>query len=106
MIFRGHHHATEGDHHRGIETARHGRAQPGNRLGSPARADKATQKSRVSSYINSLEGIFARRLFQEFPGIKGKLCGGHPWILGYFSCTTGQVALDALKRHVDSQGDR
>ena len=67
---------------------------------------KTTPKIRLSSYINSLKGIAARRLFQEFPRIKRKLWGGHLWSPSYFLCTTGQVTLDALDKHVESQGDK
>jgi putative transposase len=67
---------------------------------------KTTPKIRLSSYINSLKGISARRLFQEFPRIKRKLWGVHLWSPSYFLCTTGQVTLDALKKHVESQGDK
>lgn len=67
---------------------------------------KTTPKIRLSSYIHSLKGISARRLFQEFPRIKRKLWGGHLWSPSYFLCTTGQVTLDALKKYVESQGDK
>ena len=40
---------------------------------------KTTPEIRLSSYINSLKGYSARRLFQEFPRIIGKLWGGHLW---------------------------
>jgi len=67
---------------------------------------KTTPKIRLSSYIHSLKGVSARRLFQEFPRIKRKLWGGHLWSPSYFLCTTGQVTLDALKKYVESQGDK
>ena len=67
---------------------------------------KTTPKIRLSSYLNSLKGVSARRLFQEFPRIKRKLWGGHLWSPSYFLCTTGQVTLDALKKYVESQGDK
>jgi len=66
---------------------------------------KTTPKTWLSSYIHSLKGISARRLFQEFPRIKKKLWGGHLWSPSYFLCTTGQVTLDALKKYVESQGE-
>ena len=67
---------------------------------------KTTPKIRLSSYFHSLKGVSARRLFQEFPRIKRKLWGGHLWSPSYFLCTTGQVTLDALKKYVESQGDK
>ena len=67
---------------------------------------KTTPKIRLSSYIHSLKGVSARRLFQEFPRIKRKLWGGHLWSPSYFLCTTGQITLDALKKYVESQGDK
>ena len=67
---------------------------------------KNTPNMRLSSYIHSLKVISARRLFQEFPRIKRKLWAGHLWSPSYFLCTTGQVTLDALKKYVESQGDK
>nr|MDO8115422.1 IS200/IS605 family transposase [Candidatus Sigynarchaeota archaeon] len=40
---------------------------------------KTTPKIRLSSYIHSLKGISARRLFQEFPRIKKESWGVHLW---------------------------
>lgn len=67
---------------------------------------KTTPKIRLSSYIHTLKGNSARRLFQEFPRIKKKSWGGHLWSPSYFSCTTGQVTLDVLKKHVESRGEK
>ncbi|MBD3186130.1 IS200/IS605 family transposase [Candidatus Bathyarchaeota archaeon] len=67
---------------------------------------KTTPRIRLSSYINSLKGVSARRLFQEFPRMKRELWGGHLWSPSYLLCTTGQVTLDCLKKYVASQGDK
>ena len=65
---------------------------------------KSTPKIDLTKFINSLKGVSARRLFQEFPRITSKLWNGHLWSPSYFLATTGQVTLDILKQYVESQG--
>jgi len=65
---------------------------------------KATPKLVITKFINSLKGVSARRLFQEFPRITSKLWKGHLWSPSYFLATTGQVTLDILKKYVENQG--
>lgn len=64
---------------------------------------KATPKVELTKFINSLKGVSARKLFQEFPEIKNQLWKGKIWNPSYFLCTTGQVTLDQLIHYVNSQ---
>lgn len=57
----------------------------------------------VSKLVNSLKGVTARRLFQEFKWLKNRLSGGHLWGPSYFAVTVGGAPLDAIKKYVQSQ---
>jgi putative transposase len=57
----------------------------------------------LSKLINSLKGVTARRLFQEFPRLKNRLWGGHLWSPSYFVVTVGGAPLDAIKQYVENQ---
>jgi putative transposase len=57
----------------------------------------------ISKLVNSLKGVSARRLFQEFPAIKNRLWGGHLWSTSYFVVTVGGAPLDAIKKYVENQ---
>lgn len=52
----------------------------------------------LSRLINSLKGVTARRLFQEFPWLRNRLWGGHLWSPSYFVVTVGGAPLDAIKQ--------
>ena len=67
---------------------------------------KASPRTDLVKFVNSLKGVSSRRLFQEFPDIKSMLWNGHLWSPSYFLCTTGQVTLDQVKKYVESQGGR
>jgi putative transposase len=57
----------------------------------------------VSKLVNSLKGVSARKLFQEFKWIKNRLWGGHLWSPSYFVVTVGGAPLDAIKKYVENQ---
>lgn len=57
----------------------------------------------ISKLVNSLKGVTARRLFQEFKWLKNRLWGGHLWSPSYFVVTVGGAPLDAIKKYVESQ---
>lgn len=58
----------------------------------------------MTKYINSIKGVSARILFQEFLEIKMKLWKGYLWSSSYCLLTTGQTTLGVLKKYVESQG--
>lgn len=57
----------------------------------------------LSKVINSLKGVSARRLFQEFPQIKTRLWNGNLWSPSYFLVTVGGAPLEVIKRYVEEQ---
>jgi len=57
----------------------------------------------LSKVINSLKGVSARRLFQEFPQIKTRLWNGNLWSPSYFLVTVGGAPLEVIKRCVEEQ---
>lgn len=60
----------------------------------------------LSKLINSFKGVSARRLFQEFPRLKNRLCNGHLWSASYFVVTVGGAPLEVIKRYVETQRER
>ncbi len=60
----------------------------------------------LSKVINSLKGVTARRLFQEFPTLKNRLWKGHLWSPSYFLVTVGGAPLEVIKRYVESQREK
>ncbi|MEW2358818.1 IS200/IS605 family transposase [Spirillospora sp. NPDC029432] len=60
-------------------------------------------KIALSTLVNSLKGVSARRLRQEFPGHIGKyLWGGHFWSPSYFVASYGAPA-DMVRNYIDQQ---
>lgn len=59
----------------------------------------------MPEYIRYIKCTSSRILFQEFPEIKLRLWKGHLWSRSYCLLTTGQTALDILKKYVESQGE-
>jgi len=57
----------------------------------------------ISKLVNSLKGVTARRLFQEFKWLKRRLSGGHLWSPSYFVVTVGGAPSGAIKKYVESQ---
>jgi putative transposase len=66
----------------------------------------ATPKTNLSNVVNAIKGINARRLRQEFPRTKEFLWGDSFWSNSYFIASTGQVSLDVLMQHVESQMEK
>lgn len=64
---------------------------------------KATPQTDLVKVINSIKGVTARYLRQEFPDTRKFLWGDAFWTPSYFLATTGQVSLDVLKAYVESQ---
>lgn len=60
----------------------------------------------ISKLFNSVKGVTAWRLFQEFPEVKARLWRGHLWSPSYFVVSVGGAPLDVNKRYVETQGER
>jgi putative transposase len=58
---------------------------------------RAKPKHQLSKIINSVKGVTARRLFQEFPALKNRLWRGHLWSPSYFLVTVGGAPLEVIK---------
>ncbi|MGH3086479.1 MAG: IS200/IS605 family transposase [Rubrobacteraceae bacterium] len=58
----------------------------------------------LTKLINSLKGVTARRIRQEFPETRKHLRGDKFWSPSYCLITTGQASIDVLKQYIDSQG--
>jgi putative transposase len=54
--------------------------------------------------VNSLRGVSARRLCQEFPGhIRKYLWGEHFWSPSYFARSCGGAPLSVVKYYIENQ---
>jgi len=67
---------------------------------------RAKPTHQLSKIINSLKGVSARRLFQEFPEIKTRLWNGNLWSPSYFLVTCGGAPLEVIKRYVETQREK
>jgi len=67
---------------------------------------KATPKTDLVKYINSLKGGTSNAIRHRFPEIKKKLYGNAFWSPSYCLITTGEVTLDQLIKYVESQGEK
>jgi putative transposase len=60
----------------------------------------------LSKLVNSLNGVTARMLLQEFPEVGARLWRGHLWSPSYFVVTVGGVPLEVIRQYVETQGER
>jgi putative transposase len=61
-------------------------------------------KVALSNLVNSLKGVSARRLRQEFPAhIRKYLWGDHFWSPSYFAASCGGAPLSIIKEYIDQQ---
>ncbi len=61
-------------------------------------------KVALSRLVNSLKGVSARRLRQEFPAhIRKYLWGEHFWSSSYFAGSCGGAPLSIVKDYIENQ---
>lgn len=61
-------------------------------------------KVAVSKLVNSLKGVSARRIRQEFTGrINRALMHGHLWSPSYFSASCGGAPLAIVRQYIEQQ---
>lgn len=61
-------------------------------------------KVALSRLVNSLKGVSARRLRQEFPAhIRKYLWGEHFWSPSYFAGSCGGAPLSIIKDYIENQ---
>ena len=60
----------------------------------------------ISRVLQLFKGISARRLFQRFPELTGKISRKHIWSAGKFYRSVGNVTADTVRHYItQSQGD-
>jgi putative transposase len=58
----------------------------------------------VSKLVNSLKGVSARRLRQEYePHLRQYLWGAHLWSPSYFAGSSGGAPLTVVKEYIENQ---
>ena len=66
----------------------------------------AHPKISPSYIVKMLKGISGRKLFIEFPELKGKLWKGHLWNSSFYLETVGSVSEEAIKKYIEKQKTR
>ena len=60
-------------------------------------------KVSVSSLVNSLKGVSARRLRQERPDIAKRYWSGGLWSASYFAASCGGAPIELLRHYIEQQ---
>jgi putative transposase len=61
-------------------------------------------KVAISALVNSLKGVSARRLRQEFTGpVNRAIMHGHFWSPSYFAASCGGAPLSIIKQYIEQQ---
>lgn len=55
----------------------------------------------VADAVKILKGVTARTLFQRFPALKQRLCGGSLWSPSYYVGTAGNVSAETIRNYID-----
>lgn len=55
----------------------------------------------VADAVKILKGVTARGLFQKFPALKKRLCGGHLWSPSYYVGTAGNVSAETIRHYIE-----
>jgi len=62
------------------------------------------RKVAISKLVNSLKGVTARRLRQEYPThVRKYLWGEHFWSGSYFAGSCGGAPLTVVKQYIENQ---
>jgi len=54
-----------------------------------------------SEIMRRIKGRAARKLFEEFPGLKKRYWGHNEWARGYFRATSGQITDEMLQSYLE-----
>ena len=60
-------------------------------------------KLSVTDIVKYLKGITGRKLFEQFPEIREKLCKGQLWNHSYYVETIGSVSEENIRRYIENQ---
>ena len=67
---------------------------------------RAHPNTDISKFINAYKSASSRLIKKEFPNIRDKLWEEHFWSRSFCLITAGGAPLEALKRYIESQGER
>lgn len=67
---------------------------------------KAHPNSELSKFINAYKSASSRLLKNEFPSIRKKLWKEYFWSRSYCLLTTGGAPIEAIKKYIESQGEK
>lgn len=56
-----------------------------------------------SDVAKILKGVSARRILQEFPGLRRGKGGGHLWTPSFYVGSAGNISAQAIQRYIESQ---
>ena len=60
----------------------------------------------VSELMRRIKGRSARKMLQEYAGLRRQFWGRHLWARGYFVASSGNVTDEVIKQYIDSQGEQ
>jgi len=60
-------------------------------------------KVAVAKLVNSLNGVSARRLRQEFPALERRFWRGQLWSASYLAGSVGDAPLSVLRHYIENQ---
>ena len=63
----------------------------------------APPKLSITTIVKYLKGITGRKLFEQFPELKGKLWKGELWNHSYYVETIGSISEDTIRRYIENQ---
>lgn len=63
----------------------------------------APPKISISLIVQSLKGITGRKLYEQFPDLKQKLCKGELWNHSYYVETIGDISEETIRKYIEHQ---
>jgi len=63
----------------------------------------ASPQQAIPDFVKALKGASARRMFANFPKLKGKLWGGHLWNPSYFVATVSEHTHAQIQKYIEEQ---
>lgn len=60
-------------------------------------------KVSISKLVNSLKGVFSRKIRQQYPSVTKKLWGGALWSPSYFTGSCGGASIEIIRQYIEQQ---
>ena len=57
----------------------------------------------ITDMVKYLKGITGRKMYEAFPGIRGRLWNGELWNHSYYVETIGSVSEENIRRYIENQ---